>query len=677
MANEFLNAALSYAAAGLAVFPLRPSDKRPATRNGCKNASTDAAQIREWWTRQPDANVGIATGEKSGGLFVLDFDVDESKGENGLDTLHDWESEHGELPETVSSETGRGGMHLLYRAERVVKNSANPAAGVDVRGKGGYIVAPPSVHPSGAVYAWINDPDEMPIATADDAVFDFISSIKSAPRGVVQGSRNDTVMRYASGLRAKSVRADTLRKRAHEFNYSNCEPPLSRAEVDKIVDSVIEHYKAGLSAEAKAAKAASKKPDAQQIYNQLRDGYDVCTVDGSPAICIEGRWHLGFKYIDRAIYDVDGRAGTTIIKDVRHRILTLAPAREQADPRYIAFENGVLDMETGDFGQRPDLLIPNVIPHDWNPAAECPELDALLDRVACYDPDTRKQIEELFGGAMYRSCDAGQMPVMVNNTGANGKSTVIALIGWFVGAENATSIDVGDLGGRFQAGELAGKLVCLSDDTASAFIDESKIGVLKKAITGNRIHTDVKGGAGFDFTPYALICASANEMPRVADTSGGFERRLLGIPFNAHFSRTDADYNPRVLDAIMTPEGGSRLAFIAACGLQRLRANNGFTVSAESSELTAQILIDNDPALQFASEQGITVEWLVTRTTQEVYEVYRDWSERAGLRTLGRRSLTKRLCKKFGVVSRQQHVRTADGGEIFIYKFVRADAETA
>ena len=146
---------------------------------------------------------------------------------------------------------------------------------------------------------------------------------------------------------------------------------------------------------------------------------------------------------------------------------------------------------------------------------------------------------------------------------------------------------------------------------------------------------------------------------------------MLGIPFNAHFSRTDADYNPRVLDAIMTPEGGSRLAFIAACGLQRLRANNGFTVSAESSELTAQILIDNDPALQFASEQGVTVEWLVARTTQEVYEVYRDWSERAGLRTLGRRTLTKRLCNAFGVVSKQRHVRTVDGGEAYIYKFVR------
>lgn len=672
MTNEFLQAALDYAAQGLAVFPVRAKDKRPATVHGCKDATTDAEQIRAWWTDAPNSNVGIATGAISGGLVVLDFDVDEDKGENGLDTLHEWESEHGELPETVSSETGRGGMHLLYRTREVIKNSASAAAGVDVRGEGGYIVAPPSVHPSGTPYAWINDPSENAIADADARVSAFIKFVRGVQSNVIKkGGRNDAVHRYASGLRAKSMRTDTLRKRTHEFNYSNCEPPLSRAEVDKVVDSVIEHYKAGFSDEAKAAKAATKRPDAQTIYNELRERNDVCMIDGSPAIYTDGRWHLGFKFIDKAIYDVDGRAGTSIIKDVRHRILTLAPNRTQADPRYIAFENGVLDVESGEFGDRPDLLIPNVIPHIWNPNADCAELDALIDRVSCGDPQTRAQIEELFGGAMYRSCDAGQMPVLVNNTGANGKSTVIGLINWFVGSENATAIDITELGARFQAGELSGKLVCLSDDTASAFIDESKIGVLKKAITGNRIHTDVKGGAGYDFTPYALIVASANEMPRVADTSGGFERRLLGIPFNAHFKRTDAGYNPRILDSIMTIDGGSRLAYIAACGLDRIRKQNGFTVSQLSKELTAQILIDNDPALQFASEQGITADWLVARTTQEVYEVYRDWSERAGLRTLGRRSLTKRLCKAFGCTSKQQRAHTSSGATVYVQRFIR------
>jgi hypothetical protein len=138
--NELLTAALDYAARGWAVLPLKPREKVPLTSGGSRDATTDAAQVKVWWARWPTANVGIATG--GSGPWVLDLD--------GADAL----PPGADLPPTAVSTTGRG-VHYLFEADARVKNRqrlwGRPA---DVRGAGGYIVAPPSVHPSGVVYEW-------------------------------------------------------------------------------------------------------------------------------------------------------------------------------------------------------------------------------------------------------------------------------------------------------------------------------------------------------------------------------------------------------------------------------------------------------------------------------------------------------------------------------------------
>jgi len=81
--TSMLDEALTLAGCGFVVFPLHPRTKTPATEHGFKDATTDVAQIRAWWTKTPDANIGIATGEASGGLVVIDIDVDEAKGKDG------------------------------------------------------------------------------------------------------------------------------------------------------------------------------------------------------------------------------------------------------------------------------------------------------------------------------------------------------------------------------------------------------------------------------------------------------------------------------------------------------------------------------------------------------------------------------------------------------------------
>ena len=147
--NIFLKAALQYINIGFSVFPVKPKGKEPLTAHGCRDASTDENQIKKWWQQYPNANVGLAMGN---GLIAIDLDVDEDKGVNGYHVLCDWQRENGELPDTILSITGRGGYHMIFRTEKDYKNAVGLYDGVDVRSNGGYIIAPPSIHPNGHTY---------------------------------------------------------------------------------------------------------------------------------------------------------------------------------------------------------------------------------------------------------------------------------------------------------------------------------------------------------------------------------------------------------------------------------------------------------------------------------------------------------------------------------------------
>jgi hypothetical protein len=140
--------AVGYAHLGWAVFPLKPASKVPATRNGCRDATTDVEQVERWW-RRADYNIGIATGTISG-LVVVDLD-----GRRGFDSCCLLQDIHGDLPSTTWCLTGSGGWHAYFTHPGGLRNSASKVArGIDIRGEGGYVVAPPSIHPDGDLYSW-------------------------------------------------------------------------------------------------------------------------------------------------------------------------------------------------------------------------------------------------------------------------------------------------------------------------------------------------------------------------------------------------------------------------------------------------------------------------------------------------------------------------------------------
>lgn len=231
--NPKLEAALEYARASFSVFPLKPRSKAPATTNGLKDATTDEQRIRNWWTFNPEYNIGLRTGD---GLVVVDIDSPKMTPES--------EAFVNTLPEeTMVVSTGRG-LHFYFRGDG--KNTAGRLPGIDTRGSGGYVVAAPSIHENGSVYEVIGEHREpLPIP---DAVITLMSNptpkpVQSDPEGgattedllVPVGGRNQ----WLTAAAGKQQRSGTLTLAGLlELNETRLEEPLSDQEVELIFNSV-------------------------------------------------------------------------------------------------------------------------------------------------------------------------------------------------------------------------------------------------------------------------------------------------------------------------------------------------------------------------------------------------------------------------------------------------------
>jgi len=216
--NDLSLAAKGYLKSGFSVFPCG-IDKRPLTLNGFKAATADWDVVARWWEKNPSASIGIPTGK---GFFVLDVDLPD-----GPAALKKLEVEFGPLPGTLQQETGGGGKHYFFRMPEgaTVRNSAGKLGpNLDIRGEGGYVIFPPSWHPSGNRYRFLNNlPIVEPPAWLVKLISDQLNSTKAdgvkstlltaRPYGLAaldnelgkiaaaeEGCRNDTLNKSAYSL---------------------------------------------------------------------------------------------------------------------------------------------------------------------------------------------------------------------------------------------------------------------------------------------------------------------------------------------------------------------------------------------------------------------------------------------------------------------------------------------
>jgi hypothetical protein len=227
--SALLDAALGYGARRRPIFPVGV-DKRPLTPHGFKDATTDQAQIRAWWDKWPTAGIATPTGPD---WFVLDADDPAA-----LEAL---EAEHGPLPPTIEVVTPRPGRHLYLRGTVTNGRGALPD-GIDVRGRGGYVLLPPSPHKNG-VYEWREAPDEVEMSAAPPWLLELLSAGQNGSAPAVEGDipahqRNATLASMGGTMRRRGFSGNGIAAALLVENRERCKPPLSESEVRKIARSV-------------------------------------------------------------------------------------------------------------------------------------------------------------------------------------------------------------------------------------------------------------------------------------------------------------------------------------------------------------------------------------------------------------------------------------------------------
>jgi hypothetical protein len=273
--NELEIAALEYVERGWMVFPVHtPTEsggcscsnvecesigKHPRTQRGLNDASRNPQDINEWWKRWPDANIGIVTGQEHG-LVVVDIDLP------GIENWRDLQDINSAV-DTLTVSTGSGGEHYYFQTNgtKYRSTASQIDTGIDTKGEGGYVVAPPSLHASGDNYEWLDDnrlralsdlpewlESKMPIFDPPTKTVVTTPSTNEEPwvsklilEGASKGERNNSATSLAGYLlNQKKLPVDIVLAQLQLF-AERCDPPMSLHEVTTVVRSV-QRYAADL-----------------------------------------------------------------------------------------------------------------------------------------------------------------------------------------------------------------------------------------------------------------------------------------------------------------------------------------------------------------------------------------------------------------------------------------------
>lgn len=269
-------AALALAARGFHVLPVKPGGKTPLTAHGHLDATTDPDLIRKWWTRWPDANIGISCGPS--GIVVLDIDITATR--RGDIELEELEAENGRLPYSLRSRTGSGGTHIIFSVSEPCSDFS-PFFGIDVRGSG-YIVAPPSVHKSGNEYTWLDGgPEECPIEPAPAWLLAklrpaSVATVEPDPSEALPDEHRDTLLDL---LRRAAFRKIAGGESRHGAWLWLCNQARDGRIPSSTVETLIPEF-----LEAFRQRGDARQVDAKELHLVLKWTFSKTARDPHPAV---------------------------------------------------------------------------------------------------------------------------------------------------------------------------------------------------------------------------------------------------------------------------------------------------------------------------------------------------------------------------------------------------------
>lgn len=421
--------------------------------------------------------------------------------------------------------------------------------------------------------------------------------------------RNQSLFNYILTLQSNDFSIEEVRETLRIINDYILKEPLNESELETLMRD-----------------EAFKKPIFFMRNKFLFDRFARYIKNNNHIIKIHGQLHVykngiyvnGKKEIEtqmiKHISDLNKAKRAEVLSYVD---IMIEQNEQMAPANYIAFNNGIYNLLTDDIEEfGPDIVITNKIPFDYNPSAYSELCDKTLDKLACGDKRIRMLLEECIGYCFYRRNEL-RKSIILTGEKENGKSTFLSMLETLLGRENIASLDLKELGDRFKTAQLFGKLANIGDDIGDEFIPNPAI--FKKLSAGNMVNVEFKGEDPFDFSSYAKLIFSANDIPRIKDKSGAVLSRLVIIPFNARFSVDDPDFDPYIKYKLITSDVMEYLIKIGLEGLKRILKNQQFTVSEKVQNALTEYEESNNPIILFFKEEPKIFDESTTTVYQNYY----------------------------------------------------------
>ena len=377
----------------------------------------------------------------------------------------------------------------------------------------------------------------------------------------------------------------------------------------------------------------------------LKNNLNIIKIDDQLHIYKDGVYVDGLHAIEKEMIKIIPTLTARNRSEVIKYLYLIAPTvTAMADARYIPFKNGVYNIEDCKLEPfRPEIVIKNKIPFNYNYDAYNETMDKMLDRVSCYDDQIRDLLEELAGYIFYRRNELRKGFIFIGDK-ANGKSTYMDCLNYMVGTHNRTALDLKELGDRFRTAELYGKLLCAGDDIGDEFIPNPAI--FKKVVSGDPIVVERKGQDPFTLYNYAKCIWSANNIPRIKDKTGAVLDRLVIVPFNANFNKDSEGFDPYIKYKLRSDEAMEYLIQLGLDGLKRVLDNNGFTICDKVQEELREYSENNNPIIGFLRELDIEVE-ILNQPTKDVYMRYKLYCADNGFNPMSAGEFNKLIKKEY------------------------------
>lgn len=571
-----------YTSNGFKIFPVVYKDKRPATKNGFKDASNDILKVNELFAFNR-CNVGVVTGVENN---IAVIDVDPKNG--GIESFEKLKREFNLPTDTLTVETGSGGLHLYYKIYGPTKSRINILPGIDIKADGGYIVAPPSVHPCGKEYKFISEgnPEFSDLRTFPIEVIKAVDEFKKRTKikkdksikenekdfnnydFIQEGGRHNHLVAKLGFLRGKNISRETIFKKLHEENLNMCKLPLPKEEVNQIFESIKER--------------PFKEVFIYAPYTDLGNAERFKAFVGNDAIFVfdSGKWHVydGIRFKEdkcrknvtrltkemlRSDYDgsVFGSSEDQIYFNAHlkksemigkiNAMLNLASSEmsiniDELDenPYYLNLLNGTYNLKEGKFQPHSNnILLTKLVNIRFDESQECPRWIEFLCEITCGDVDLQSYLQRVVGYCL-TGITKEQCLWLLHGKGSNGKSTFIDILSKLLGeyycsADISTfTINKSEQIRNDLARLVHSRLVTSVEIKEGKALDES---VIKQVTGGDPVSCRFLFKEHFQYIPKWKLFLVVNHLPIINGTDEGIWRRLKCIPFMAEFKGKAVD----------------------------------------------------------------------------------------------------------------------------------------